>query len=224
MALGHNPSIVTSGLVLCLDAGNPRSYGGSGTTWTDVSNSGTTASLINGPTYTSGTSGYFTYDGVDDYGQTATTVLPSAATSAMTLEAVCMTTDTSIAYQTVLGTAGIFTQIGFSTSNFAGGRNGGGGGTLYTGLTSISANTWYHMVLSFDGTNGRFYLNSNLIYTGSIGSNGSTNGVTLLSTYAANTAAERLKGRIAIARVYNISLSANQISQNFNAIRGRYGL
>lgn len=224
MTVNANPYIVTSGLVLNLDAGNPRSYGGSGTTWKDVSNSGTTASLVNGPTYTSGTSGYFTFDGTDDYGQTAIAVLPSSATSAMSLEAVCLTTDTSLAYQTVLGTQGIYTQIGFSTSNFAGGRNGGGGGTLYTGLTSISANTWYHMVLSFDGTNGRFYLNDSLIYTGSIGSNGSTNGVNLLSTYAANTAAERLKGRIALARVYNISLSADQVSQNFNAIRGRYGI
>jgi hypothetical protein len=140
----------------------------------------------------------------------------------MSLEAVCLTTDTSIGYQTVLGTQGVYTQIGFSTSNFAGGRNAGAGGILYTGLAAISANTWYHMVLSFDGTNGRFYLNGSLVYTGSIGSNGGTNGVNLLSTYAANTAAERLKGRIAIARVYNISLTADQVSQNFNAIRGRY--
>ena len=36
MGLGHSPRIVTDGLVLCLDAANKRSYGGSGTTWTDL--------------------------------------------------------------------------------------------------------------------------------------------------------------------------------------------
>ena len=224
MALGHNPLIVTNGLVLCLDAGNPRSYSGSGSTWYDVSSTATTAALNNGPTYTSGTSGYFNFDGVDDYGQTAAVVLPAANSSALTLEAFCYTTTTTPGYQTVLGTAGTFSQIGFSTSNFAGGRNGGGGNTLYTGLTGISANTWYHMCMTYDGTNGRFYLNGSLVYTGSIGSNGGTNGVSLLSTYAANTAAERFTGRLAVARVYNIQLSTDQILQNFNALRGRYSI
>lgn len=224
MALGHNPSIVTSGLVLCLDAGNPRSYAGSGTTWYDVSNNQTTCALNNGPSFTSGTNGYFTFDNVDDYGQTATTVLPTAILSPITLEAVCYTTSTAIAYQTVLGTAGSLTQIGFATSNFAGGRNGGGGGILNTSLAAISANTWYHMVMTYDGTNGRFYLNGSLISTTGIGSNGVNNGVSLLSTYTSGTAAERLQGRIAIARAYNVQLTTDQVLQNFEAIRSRYSI
>ena len=66
MALQHSPSIVTSGLVLCVDAANPRSYPGSGTTWYDASGNGNTGTLSNGPVYTSGINGYFTFDGVDD--------------------------------------------------------------------------------------------------------------------------------------------------------------
>lgn len=224
MSLSHGPSIVTSGLVLYLDAANTKSYSGSGTTWNDLSPSRTTAALNNGPTYTSGTGGYFNFDGVDDYGQTAAAVLPTANGSPLTLEAFCYTTTTTPGYQTVLGTAGSFTQIGFSTNNFAGGRNGGGGNTLYTSLAVISANTWYHMCMTYDGTNGRFYLNGSLIYTGSIGSNAATNGVSLLSTYSAGVASERFTGRLAIARVYNIQLSTNQILQNFNAVKGRYGI
>jgi hypothetical protein len=51
MSLIHSPRIVTDGLVLCLDAGNPKSYTGSGTTWTDLSGNGNNGTLTNSPTY-----------------------------------------------------------------------------------------------------------------------------------------------------------------------------
>jgi hypothetical protein len=54
MALSHSPSIVTDGLVLCLDAGNPKSYPGSGTTWTDLSGNGNNGTLVNGVGYSNG--------------------------------------------------------------------------------------------------------------------------------------------------------------------------
>jgi hypothetical protein len=54
MALSHSPKIITDGLVLCLDAGNPKSYPGSGTTWTDLSGNGNNGSLENGVGYNGG--------------------------------------------------------------------------------------------------------------------------------------------------------------------------
>ena len=53
MGLGHSPSIVTSGLVLALDAGNTKSYPNTGTIWTDLSGQGNTGTLTNGPTFNS---------------------------------------------------------------------------------------------------------------------------------------------------------------------------
>jgi len=53
MGLGHSPSIVTSGLVLALDAGNTKSYPNTGTVWTDLSGNGNTGTLTNGPTFNS---------------------------------------------------------------------------------------------------------------------------------------------------------------------------
>ena len=224
MALSHGPSTTLNGLVLSVDASNVKSYPGTGSTWFDLSPSQTTFSLNNGPAYTAGTPGYISFDGTDDYAQTASAVLPAANSSPITLEAVCLTTTTAPGYQTVLGTAGSFSQIGFSTSNFAGGRNGGGGNTLYSSIVSISANRWYHMCMTYDGTNGRFYLDGALIYIGSIGINGTSNGVSLLSTYSSGAASERLTGRIAIARAYNITLTTAQVYQNFQALRGRFGI
>ena len=40
------PAVVTSGLVLLLDAANPASYPGTGTTWTDLSSSTNVGTLI----------------------------------------------------------------------------------------------------------------------------------------------------------------------------------
>jgi hypothetical protein len=59
--------IVTSGLVLALDAADKNSYPGSGTTWTDLSGNGNNGTLVNGPTFSSANGGSIVFDGVDDY-------------------------------------------------------------------------------------------------------------------------------------------------------------
>jgi hypothetical protein len=67
LALSHSPSIVTDGLVLCLDAGNPKSYPGSGTTWTDLSGNGNNGTLVNGVGYSGSNLGSLVFDGSNDY-------------------------------------------------------------------------------------------------------------------------------------------------------------
>ena len=64
MATRYSPAIVTSGLVLCLDAANPRSYSGTGTTWTDLSGNGYNGTLVNSPTFSQGV---FTFNGSTNY-------------------------------------------------------------------------------------------------------------------------------------------------------------
>jgi hypothetical protein len=221
MALFHSPSIVLPGLVLCLDAANPKSYPGSGTTWTDLSGNGNNGSLVNGPTYNS--SGYFTFDGVDDYALTSGIVLPTANSSPLTLESIAMTTSGS-GWQTVLGTHSSFTQIGFNGTTFFFGRNGGGGNLIVSSGASVSANTWCHMTMTYDGSLGYGYLNGTFRTSGNIGSNGLTNGVSLLSTYTSSSPQERLTGRIAVARIYNRALTPQEVQQNFNAFRSRFSI
>ena len=69
MALAHSPRIVTDGLVLCLDAGNAKSYPGSGTTWTDLSIGGGNNATISGAVYNSLGGGCFDFDGTDDFAE-----------------------------------------------------------------------------------------------------------------------------------------------------------
>ena len=73
---GSSSGIVSSGLLMHLDAGNSSSYSGSGTTWSDLSGNGNHATLINGPTYSSADGGALDFDGSNDYA-TASLLMPS---------------------------------------------------------------------------------------------------------------------------------------------------
>ena len=66
MAASSGPNIITDGLVLALDAGNLKSYPGSGTSWVDLSDSGNNATLTNAPTYSNGN---LTFNGSTQYAQ-----------------------------------------------------------------------------------------------------------------------------------------------------------
>ena len=63
MGTSYNPHIVSDGLVLCLDAANPRSYPGSGTSWYDLSGNGNNGTLVNGVGYSSDNAGSLVFDG-----------------------------------------------------------------------------------------------------------------------------------------------------------------
>ena len=67
MATRYSPAIVTSGLVLCLDAANRKSYPGSGTTWTDLSGNGNNGTLIDSPTFNTDGIGSLSFNGLNSY-------------------------------------------------------------------------------------------------------------------------------------------------------------
>ena len=62
MSLAHSPSIVMNGLILCLDAANPKSYPGTGTTWYDLSGNGAHGTVNGTVSFVSGDSqSYFNF-------------------------------------------------------------------------------------------------------------------------------------------------------------------
>ena len=64
--LSGGPNVIVDGLVLWLDAANSKSYISGSTTWNDISRSGNTGTLINGPTFSSANGGSIVLDGVND--------------------------------------------------------------------------------------------------------------------------------------------------------------
>jgi hypothetical protein len=217
MGIFYNTSIVKDGLVLCLDAANQKSYPGSGTTWTDLSGRGNNGTLTNGPTYSAANGGSLVFNGINNT-VTLGAVLSGNTVTPFTLMA-WTKTSTAAGWQTVVGTAGTYRQIGFSGTTFYWGGNAGAGNSLVSGGV-VTANIWYHLAFTFDGTTGYGYLNT-IQTTGSIGSNGGTIGNSILSSYGAG---EYLNGNISNVQIYNRALSAAEIDQNFQATRDRYGI
>jgi len=240
MGTSYNANIVTDGLVLCLDAANPRSYPLSGTSWNDLSGNGNNGTLTNGPTFSSANAGALVFDGIDDY------VVWN------TLDAVKWQNWSSITVETVFklvsysgGTSG--RQYLFDYRN-TGGVNGAFGcfydsgispngfklfynttGTSYEEplITTFVLGTLIYYQVTFDKTtstnNIKHYINGNNVFTRSVTANSTTtnSGKVWLGRYSGG--GFQWNGNIFLHRAYNRALSANEIKQNFNAIRGRYG-
>ncbi len=223
----NGPKIVTDGLVLCLDAGNSKSYPGSGTVWTDISRNGNSGTLTNGPTFDGANIGSIVFDGTNDYVQTSASVINIASNWSTNLW-FKTNGSTNIGSLVVRGTAGENTQwrceVQASTGkvNFVM-RNPSDQSIL--GTTSTNDNKWHMATYTNTGGLVRIYLDGNLENSGTItnlADIASTNLV--LGRLGNSTGPYYYNGSIAQTFIYNKALSATEILQNYNATKGRYGL
>lgn len=215
------------GLVLCLDAGNSRSYPGSGTAWSNLVATSNTGTLTNGPTYSSANGGAIVFDGTDDQ-----VILPQSTIWNFGLGDFAVEIwayPTSFAgYPTLVilgpyyGTApkGMLFYLNANT-----GRPSVWTNSAYYGTsTAATLNAWNHIV---------FTRISGTIYTYVQTVPGSTFNLSTWSiTTGSNVAIGRdtqfsssaWSGRISAVRIYNKGLTTTEIAQNFNATRSRYGI
>jgi hypothetical protein len=243
MSVYGGPEIVNSGLVLCLDAANPKSYPGSGTTWTDMSGLGNHGTLTNGPTFSSNNAGGIVFDGTNDY----VSLLPSTRYTTLTIE-IWFKTTTVLASRQYLYTQQTNppTLAGFTYQQRQGCQietntiifqymNELNNSFFVTATPTIQSNIWYQFVATLNGSSYQLYLNGSsvgMIPNASDNAYVSTN--TNSKIFTPNQAYiglrgdaqgdDRFSGTISTLREYNRALSAAEISQNFNALRGRYGI
>jgi hypothetical protein len=83
-------------------------------------------------------------------------------------------------------------------------------------------NTWYHFVGTYDGSNMRFYRNG--VLTNTVAGSGTIGGGGMDMVVGSYSGAYFSQGQIPIVKVYNRTLSAGEINQNFNTLRSRYGI
>ena len=240
MAVFAGPEIQNSGLVLHLDAANTKSYPGTGTSWTDLSNQRNTGTFVNGPTYINSNSGYigFNYTLSQSISFNTSTSVLFLGTASYTLE--------TWAQPTINPGFNNWTGFFNRESNVTGARDGYNihmveisTGTLMfsaerfvtTGTTlaaseSISTSTclniWHHIVATYDGSNLRLYRNGVLKSTSVVSTGSIANSVQTLQV--GQRSGNYFRGNIAVAKIYNRALTVTEIRQSFEAHRDRYGI
>ena len=230
MAIGYNPNVVTNGLVLCVDAANNKSYSGSGTAWNDMTLSGNNGTLINGPTFNSGNGGSIVFDGINDYSSFPTGFISSL--TSFSVDSWFYWTDNgnwSRIFDFGTGT-NVYTYLTPSSDNakvrFAITVSSFGSEQRLE-TSKFTSNTWNNVVITLSGTTGRMYVNGSLVQTNTgMTLNFSSLGSTALNYLGRSqwSSDPYLSGRISKFSIYNTALTADQVLQNYNAFRGRFGL
>ena len=232
MAFAHSPKIVTDGLVYAYDAANPKSYPGTGTAVTDLTGTSTSSTIVNGAAYVTDNGGALDFDGSNDKINIAYAAQP--ATSQITV------------------IAWVYPDVDATTGGRTRGSAWGGPGGMYLGLWpnasagssaihaavqttsgrpsvatgTIYTNQWSMLAMSYNGSSTTTYVNTSVVgspqsQTGNISSGTAYN----IGTYGGLTDNNHnFPGKIAHATMYSRALTASELQQNYNALKGRFGL
>jgi len=224
--------ISTDGLVLHLDAGNKNSYGGSGTTWTDLSGNSNTGTLTNGPTFNSTFGGNIVFDSIDDF----VSIGNIGSFSTFTVE-IWFKSDSVSNYRNPIDCNwliynGSYSNIGPRLEQDSNGTLGwvvGDSSGNYTGVNVVSSGLnsalRHCAVITKTGASSflSYYNGTNVTSATFAGWTGTMSNVNIGKGFSAS--AERwFSGNIPIVRIYNRALSSFEIKQNYNAQKARFGL
>jgi hypothetical protein len=219
-------SVVTTGLQLYLDAGNASSYSGTGTSWNDLSGNGRNGTLTNNPTYSSADGGSIVFDGINDFVQCSGSLTVTAATFVTWIRR----NGPQDFYDGIVynrnGTATTGISFFETTNKISYTWNDAVNTWGWDSGLTIPDLTWCMVAVSVTSTSATAYLCQ------SSGITSATNTVNHTSVVLDDikigqddlTGSRFFNGRIAVAQIYNIALSAEQVSQNFAADRSRFGV
>ena len=247
MALVHGiKPIVTSGLVLCLDAANRKSYPGSGTAWTDLSGNGNNGTLsATSIGYNSANGGSLVFDGVNDYVNNSTNFLPNQlfADSNGSWSVSCWfkfpvnpigTRSVNASWSLIGRSGGIATSgtfiiyVGSETDTTYGAYTPFKVASTIRGAVtvisdSVNTDTWNNVVLTWDGSAGKYYFNTQQGVL-SVGAAALQSYTQFYVGGGGSLTGHYYEGSISLVSIYNRALTPQEIQQNFNATRGRYGI
>ena len=232
MASFAGPNIITDKLVLFLDAANTNSYTGSGTTWNDLSGEVDHATLVNSPTYSSNNGGYFDFDGSDDH---ATLPELPIAGNEITFSVWNYGIQAKVASIIFLGdssqsedgrilqvhlpwsTRQVFFDKGFDGSNYD---------RMFKTATNAEYQGWHHWTFTANAATGsmKIYLDSALWHsvTGKTRTFSNVNGD--IRNICKGGSGNYHRGYISNLQIYTKELSASEVLQNYNALKGRFSL
>jgi len=236
MGFHRGPKVVTNGLVLALDAGNTKSYPGSGTTWTDKSGFGKNGTLVNGPIFNSANGGSIVTDGTNDY-------VDCGASFNYTSEAFTMSywfyfnTFTTNRVDGNSTNPVLFSNGGSTTRGYYAQVIGADGSVIFVTSQSgaaqstqtvgaLSIQKWIKIDITRSGSSVVIYINgiNKNLTSGTHINPVSSNYNLTLSYYNDNNYIVAANMRSSQFQIYNRALTAQEIQQNYNATKSRYGL
>jgi hypothetical protein len=233
MGTKYNPRIVSNGLSVYIDAGNTRSYSGTGLTAYGLV-AGLGGTLVNGIGFSSQNNGSLFFDGSDDYFRLPTNFFVHDSGTPFTVSIWFKTSTTGmILGQETGSTPGsgggwvpaiyVDTNGKIRTSCFWGGATT----NQSTSTLSVNDNVWHQISVTFESTSHKSYLDGALFdtitktqatytppYYYYLGSGKNTSWT--------NVGNMTLSGNISNFLFYNRALSAQEILQNYNATKMRY--
>lgn len=229
MALTHSPAIITEGLVLHLDAGNPRSYPRSGTTWRDLSRRGNDGTLTNAPTFSSANGGNIVFDGSNDY--VSTNFIYDLTSSSTEFTCGCWFKCGSQPSNTLLisnynGTPNPFNLYVNQDGTLLGFTRNSSGTSVSLNTTNTYSDSKYHNVFYVKDLNNNYYIYADGVLQNSTNNNlGAINaGTTIWIGTLRLFNQGYFNGSIGQVFIYSKALKPLEIQQNFNATRARYNV
>jgi hypothetical protein len=240
MSVSGPGRVIDNGLVLYLDASNNKSFVSGSTTWFDVSRNGNNGTLTNGPAFNSANGGSIVFDGSNDY--FVGSGLPSGTNNFTysvwiyfngnitgnfgggIFAAVLMSGNTNGSFEFIVRTSGS-TAGGEPPADISFGRYGQASTGVCLASVNMPVGRYHNIVLVRDGSaSQKMYQNGIFIGSGNLSSSG-----TAASLYIGGAPAQSLysayhKGNIASVLIYNRALSADEILQNYNLEKKRFGL
>ena len=228
-----NDTSPLTGSILYVDAGIANSYPGSGTTWTDLSGYGNNGTLVNGPTFNTGSGGYILFDGTDDYvscGNSSSldltrtismeqwfyvNTLPGSWTNVYGKMNANGDTPTR-SYTAFINNAGYIHLCSADTS----------GQETLNSTSFIGVGIWWHWVGTIDRNAGTMvqYVNGVQNVAGSVRTTDAVVTTDPVRLGYEGTVYAKYNGRVAAARLYSRILSAQEVLQNFQSQRQRFGV
>jgi len=214
------PTIVTNGLVLNLDAANTKSYVSGSTNWFSLGNPSLSGSLVNGPTFSSTNGGGIVFDGINDYVSLSnSTTTQFSNTDPWSFSIITELLSQNTTYPSILN-KGSAATTGLLLYYFSSGSIVLKHNNLQPNPIIVPMNRPFVYTATYSGSGAvKIYLNG--IYR--------VDGPTIVSVDTTNNLTLGFGDAYSNIRVYNFSkynraLSQQEITQNYNALKSRFGL
>ena len=222
------PNIVTNGLVLSLDAANTKSYPGSGTTWRDLSGNNNNGTLNNTFTFNADKGGNLLFTSANS--NTVTGPLSQGLGTDVTVETVLKidTSNNPVLYGLATNTYGNGLGI-FANSGVWSWNTGDSNSNAFSSSPTIITTSYYHVVVTnAAASNAKLYINSVLIGTAGY-RNATTTGAGNKYEIGAYWSSKSsflfyINANCGLFKIYNRALFADEVLQNYNAIKSRFDL